>query len=99
MAAPCGSRSTSRVRCPASRNAKARLTANAVFVRNAMRELEVYVPLIFIVVRAHDLDAWVTFFGVIWSAVFVFFPLFNRDRLRVGDVVAGLSEGRSAIPV
>jgi uncharacterized RDD family membrane protein YckC len=26
---------------------------------------------------------------LIWCAVFVFFPLFNRDRLRVGDLVGG----------
>ncbi|HKT54575.1 MAG TPA: RDD family protein, partial [Caulobacteraceae bacterium] len=25
----------------------------------------------------------------IWCCIFVFFPLFNRDRLRVGDMVAG----------
>jgi uncharacterized RDD family membrane protein YckC len=66
-----------------------RLTADAVFARNAMRELEVYVPLTFVLSRATSLDAWVVFFGVVWSAIFVFFPLMNRDRLRVGDVVAG----------
>ena len=27
--------------------------------------------------------------GIVWCAVFVFFPFFNRDRLRVGDFVAG----------
>src|SRR6185503_14741988 len=27
--------------------------------------------------------------GLVWCAIFVFFPLFNRDRLRVGDFVAG----------
>ena len=30
-----------------------------------------------------------TLLGIVWCAVFVFFPLFNRDRLRVGDLVAG----------
>jgi hypothetical protein len=28
-------------------------------------------------------------FSLIWSGVFLFFPLFNHDRLRVGDLVAG----------
>ena len=66
-----------------------RLTADAVFARNAMRELEVYVPLTFVFSHASGLDAWVVFFGVVWSAIFVLFPLMNRDRLRIGDVIAG----------
>ena len=28
-------------------------------------------------------------FGVVWAGVFALFPLFNRDHLRVGDLVAG----------
>jgi hypothetical protein len=28
-------------------------------------------------------------FALLWSGIFLFFPLFNRDRLRVGDFVAG----------
>jgi uncharacterized RDD family membrane protein YckC len=66
-----------------------RLTTDAIFGRNAMRELEVYVPALFLLSNAHDIDAWVVLLGIIWCGVFVFFPLFNRDRLRVGDVVAG----------
>jgi uncharacterized RDD family membrane protein YckC len=66
-----------------------RLTADAIFGRNAMRELEVYVPMTFLFANARDIDAWLALLGTIWCAVFVFFPLFNRDKLRVGDVVAG----------
>lgn len=66
-----------------------RLTADAIFGRNAMRELEVYLPLSFLFANARDVDAWLTLLAIIWCGVFVFFPLFNRDRLRVGDVVAG----------
>lgn len=65
------------------------LTANAVFARNAMRELEVYLPLSFLISNASAVDAWIKLFGIVWCGVFVFFPLFNRDRLRVGDLVAG----------
>lgn len=32
---------------------------------------------------------WANLAAIVWCAVFVFFPLFNRDRLRVGDFVAG----------
>lgn len=66
-----------------------RLTADAIFGRNAMRELEVFLPMSFLFSRHQDIDAWVALFGTLWCAVFVFFPLFNRDRLRVGDMVAG----------
>jgi len=66
-----------------------RLTADAIFGRNAMRELEVYLPMSFLFARGAGVDAWLTLLGVIWCAIFVLFPLFNRDRLRVGDFVAG----------
>jgi uncharacterized RDD family membrane protein YckC len=66
-----------------------RLTAEAIFARNAMRELEVYLPLSFLLSRGQDVDAWLITLGIIWSAVFVLFPLFNRDRLRAGDLIAG----------
>jgi len=66
-----------------------RLTADAIFGRNAMRELEVFLPLSFLFANGRDVDAILALLGIIWCAVFVFFPLFNRDRLRVGDVVAG----------
>ncbi len=66
-----------------------RLTADAIFARNAMRELEVYLPLSFLLSGGQDVDAWLKLLGVIWCGVFVLFPLFNRDRLRIGDLVAG----------
>jgi hypothetical protein len=28
-------------------------------------------------------------FGLIWSGIFLLFPFFNRDRMRVGDLIAG----------
>jgi uncharacterized RDD family membrane protein YckC len=66
-----------------------RLTADAVFARNAMRELEVFVPLMFIFGGGRGVDAWMSLLGVLWSGIFLFFPLFNRDRLRLGDLAAG----------
>ena len=66
-----------------------RLTADAIFARNAMRELEVYLPLSFLLAHGQEVDAILTLLGIAWSAIFVLFPLFNRDRLRVGDLVAG----------
>lgn len=72
----------------ASRNG-ARLTADAVFARNFMRELEVFVPLSFLLSGAEGVDGLLKLLALVWCGVFVFFPLFNRDRLRVGDLVAG----------
>lgn len=65
------------------------LTANAIFARNAMRELEIFLPLYFALAGARGVDAWIGIVGLIWCGVFLFFPLFNRDRLRVGDLVGG----------
>lgn len=65
------------------------LTADMVFARNAMREVEVFLPLAFFAARGQGVDAALITLGAIWSAVFVLFPLFNRDRRRMGDLVAG----------
>lgn len=69
----------------------ARLTAGAVLARNAMREIEVFLPLSFLGAHTAEgtADAFLTLFSLVWSGIFLFFPLFNRDRLRVGDIVAG----------
>ena len=66
-----------------------RLTADSIFARNAMRELEVYLPAIFLFTHSTDIDVWDQLFGIAWCAVFVLLPLFNRDKLRAGDIVAG----------
>ncbi len=65
------------------------LSLDAVFARNAMRELEIFVPLLFMASQANKVEAAAEIAALIWCGVFVFFPLFNRDRLRIGDMVAG----------
>ena len=69
----------------------ARLTGGAVVARNAMREVEVFLPLTFLGFQTAEgaADAFLALFALGWSAIFLLFPLFNRDRLRMGDVVAG----------
>jgi hypothetical protein len=76
----------------------ARLTGGAVIARNAMREIEVFLPLSFLgqQAAAGTADAFLTLFALLWSGIFLFFPLFNRDRLRIGDLVAGTWVVRSA---
>lgn len=65
------------------------LSADTIFARNALRELEVFLPLTFMAAEANAVDGWIEIAALVWCAIFVFFPLFNRDRLRIGDLVAG----------
>ena len=69
----------------------ARLTGGAVLARNAMREIEVFLPLSFLAMQSSQgqADAFLVLFSLSWSCIFLFFPLFNRDRLRAGDLIAG----------
>lgn len=66
-----------------------RLTADAVFARNAMREVEVFLPLSFLGAQGQGVDAALIALGAVWSLVFILFPLLNRDRRRLGDLAAG----------
>lgn len=68
-----------------------RLRPGAIFARNAMRELEVFLPLSILFAPKGDggVESWMYLLGFTWAALFVFFPLFNADRLRVGDLVGG----------
>lgn len=67
-----------------------RLKAEAIFARNATREIEVFLPLGFLMSQGIDnLDGLIILAGFCWSGIFAFFPLFNRDRLRPGDIIAG----------
>jgi uncharacterized RDD family membrane protein YckC len=68
------------------------LTAEAVFARNLVRDLEAWMPLAFLVAPEAmwpDAPPWARLAAGAWLLVFAFFPLFNKERLRVGDLVAG----------
>jgi hypothetical protein len=41
-------------------------------------------------------DGFLIIFALVWSGIFLFFPLFNRDRLRIGDLIAGTWVVRSS---
>jgi uncharacterized RDD family membrane protein YckC len=68
-----------------------RLPAQAVLARNAMRELEVFLPLsvLFSQTDGGGAEGWMYLLTFVWVCIFVFFPLFNKDRLRPGDLVGG----------
>jgi uncharacterized RDD family membrane protein YckC len=64
-----------------------RLTGDAVIARNLMREIEVFLPLSFMAGGGGDsLTSWL---GLGWTGIFLLFPWLNKDRLRVGDLLAG----------
>ncbi|MDE0191220.1 MAG: RDD family protein [Gammaproteobacteria bacterium] len=70
------------------------LSPRAVAARNVTREVEVFMPVTLLLVRpaAEDLsgmDNMLVMAALVWLAIFVLMPLFTRDRLRVGDMVAG----------
>jgi len=66
-----------------------RLTADAIFVRNAMRELELYIPLSVLFAPTDIAGGWMKLSATVWCGVFCLLPLFNKDRLRAGDILAG----------
>ena len=68
-----------------------RLTTEAVIARNIVRDIELFLPLVFMTSgeangSMTDFTAWA---GLMWVLMFLLFPLFNRDRLRCGDLIAG----------
>jgi len=69
-----------------------RLRFEAIFTRNVLRELELFLPLslmLMAMVTGGTVDGWIYLLGLVWCGVFVFLPLFNADKLRAGDLVAG----------
>ena len=68
------------------------LTAETVLARNLTREVEVFLPLAVLLspqALLPEAPGWGMLLGSAWVGTFALMPLFNRDRLRVGDLVAG----------
>lgn len=70
----------------------ARLTAEMVLARNLGRDVEMFMPVVylFMVITGNGgsggVAGWAAF---VWLMVFLLFPFFNKDALRAGDLVAG----------
>ena len=74
------------------------LTPEAVFARNFMREIELFVPLSVALAPDSllpDLPGWAPVAAAAWLFLLAALPFFNRDHLRAGDLVAGTMVVRS----
>jgi uncharacterized RDD family membrane protein YckC len=71
-----------------------RLTPEAVIARNLLRDIEIFYPLVALLVLAvmsseGEETGALGWAATGWFALFALFPFFNRDALRAGDIVAG----------
>lgn len=68
-----------------------RLHVEAVIARNLLRDIELFMPLVFLASASQGGEdmglAGLAATG--WFLLFMLFPFFNRDALRAGDVIAG----------
>lgn len=66
-----------------------RLTAEAVIARNLLRDIEMFLPIAFLLSAPSGEMGNAGIAGMIWFVLFMAFPFFNKDALRAGDIVAG----------
>jgi uncharacterized RDD family membrane protein YckC len=66
------------------------LRPGSIVVRNLMREIEVFLPLsVMMMPQEPGQQAIVRLLLAVWVGIFMLMPLFNRQGLRVGDMVGG----------
>ena len=68
-----------------------RLTAEMVIARNLLRDIELFLPIVFLASASEgggDMGA-AGLAATAWFLIFAFFPFFNKDRMRAGDLIAG----------
>lgn len=68
------------------------LRPQAVVVRNLTRDLEVFLPLKLLLAPEMiwpGAPGWAQLAATLWVLVFALLPAFNRERLRVGDLLGG----------
>ncbi|QJQ32000.1 RDD family protein [Sphingomonas lacunae] len=68
-----------------------RLTVPSVMARNLVREGEIFLPLAFITqsMAEDSISQAIAVFGMMWTLGLGFFLLFNKDRMRLGDLIGG----------
>lgn len=67
-----------------------RLSAEMVIARNLLRDIELFLPIVFLAQASDGGDMGAAgIAATAWFLIFALFPLFNADRLRAGDLIAG----------
>jgi uncharacterized RDD family membrane protein YckC len=68
------------------------LSGISVCARNFVRKVEFWLPLQIILGASYayaDVPTWLLPLCILWALVLLLFPLFNRSRLRLGDLIGG----------
>jgi uncharacterized RDD family membrane protein YckC len=66
------------------------LQASAVFARNLMREVELFLPLQLLFMRPSSRPEAIGALGIfMWIGAMLYIMFLNRDRMRGGDLIAG----------
>ena len=65
-----------------------RLSAEMVIARNLLRDIELFLPIYFLMSAGDDVGM-VSLASLGWFLIFALMPLFNKDHLRAGDLIAG----------
>jgi uncharacterized RDD family membrane protein YckC len=66
-----------------------RLTADMVIARNLLRDIELFMPAVLLASLGGEDETAAGIAAAAWFLIFALMPLFNRDRLRAGDIIAG----------
>jgi len=64
------------------------LTPSAVITRNALREVEFYLPLT-LMGQSVSGGGWIALLALVWTLLLALLPVFNRSRARLGDFLGG----------
>ena len=66
------------------------LTPAAVFTRNALREVELFMPISLILSSAAGAaHGWISLLSFLWALALLLLPVFNKQHARLGDFLAG----------
>lgn len=65
------------------------LTPAAVFTRNALREVELFMPIGIIITAGGGGHGWISLLSFLWALALLLLPVFNKPHARLGDFLAG----------
>jgi uncharacterized RDD family membrane protein YckC len=66
-----------------------RLSPEAIIARNLLRDVELFLPLVFLLVAPTGESGPAGWAAMLWFLTFLLFPFFNKDSMRAGDLIAG----------